>query len=67
MREWALQRWSESTQVHLAKEVSKLKIEMRNEREAEAQRMQLEQDRSEAEQAEVLLQVQDDRQFRRKY
>jgi G2/mitotic-specific cyclin 1/2 len=65
MREWALQRWSESTQVYLARELPRLKMDIRNEREAEARR-QLEQD-SEAEQAEVLLQVQDDRQFRRKH
>ena len=67
MREWALQRWPENTQVYLAKELLTLKMEIRNEREAEARRMELELDRSEAEQAEVLLQVQDDRQFCRKH
>jgi G2/mitotic-specific cyclin 1/2 len=64
MREWALQRWLESTQVHLAKELPRLKKEIRNERDAEAQRrIQLELEGSEAEQVEVSLQVEVDRQY----
>jgi G2/mitotic-specific cyclin 1/2 len=68
MREWALQRWSESTQVHLAKELPRLKMEIGDEREAEEQRrLQQEQDGSEAERVEVSLQVEDARQRHRKH
>jgi len=67
MREWALQRWSESTQVHLPKELPRLKAEIRIEREAEEQRrLQQEREGLEAEQVEVSLQVEGDRQYRRK-
>jgi len=33
MREWALDRWSESTQVDLSKEVCRIKAEIKLERE----------------------------------
>lgn len=35
MREWALDRWSESTQVDLSKELCRLKAEVKLEREEE--------------------------------
>jgi hypothetical protein len=35
MREWALDRWSESTQVDLSKELSRVKAEIKLEREEE--------------------------------
>jgi hypothetical protein len=33
MREWALDRWQEETQVNLAQELPRLKVEIRIERE----------------------------------
>jgi len=53
MREWALERWPEGTQVHLSKEVPRLKAEIRIVREAAEHRME----GREAEQVEVSLQV----------
>ena len=35
MREWALDRWSENTQVDLTKELLRIKAEIKIEREAE--------------------------------
>jgi len=35
MREWALDRWSESTQVDLSKELCRIKAEIKLEREEE--------------------------------
>lgn len=40
MREWALDRWSESTQVDLTKELLRLKAEIKIEREVEEQAQQ---------------------------
>lgn len=40
MREWALDRWSENTQVDLPKELSRLKAEIKIERESEEQAQQ---------------------------
>jgi hypothetical protein len=62
MREWALQRWSEGTQVHLARDLPRLKMGIRIEREAEEQRRLQDQDGSEAERVEVSLQFDNERQ-----
>jgi G2/mitotic-specific cyclin 1/2 len=35
MREWALDRWQEQTQVNLSKELARLKAEIKIQREAE--------------------------------
>jgi len=35
MREWALDRWAEQTQVNLSKELGRLKAEIKIQREAE--------------------------------
>lgn len=68
MREWALQRWPEGIQVHLAKELPNLKINIRAERERDEQgSLQQEQEGLEAEQVEVSLQVEHDRQYHRKH
>ncbi|KAF9457551.1 cyclin-like protein [Collybia nuda] len=40
MRKWALERWNEGTQVDLSKELPRLKVEIRLEREAEELRQQ---------------------------
>jgi hypothetical protein len=40
MREWALDRWLENTQVDLTKELLRLKAEIKIEREAEEQAQQ---------------------------
>jgi hypothetical protein len=40
MRQWALDRWTEGTQVNLSEELPRLKVEIRLEREAEELRMQ---------------------------
>lgn len=68
MREWALQRWPEGIQVHLAKELPNLKINIRAERERDEQgSLQQEQEGLEAEQVESSLQVEHDRQYHRKH
>lgn len=43
MREWALDRWSEETQVNLAQELPRLKVEIRIEREQMERQLQAEQ------------------------
>jgi G2/mitotic-specific cyclin 2 len=40
MREWALDRWSENTQVDLSKELLRIKAEIKIEREVEEQAQQ---------------------------
>jgi hypothetical protein len=40
MREWALDRWSENTQVDLSKELLRLKAEIKIERDVEEQAQQ---------------------------
>lgn len=40
MREWALDRWAEETQVNLARELPRLKIEIRIEREQMERQLQ---------------------------
>ncbi|GLB39108.1 putative cyclin family protein [Lyophyllum shimeji] len=53
MRDWALERWAEGTQVALQKELPKLKADIRMQRQAEELRLQ--QEESEAERAEKAL------------
>lgn len=43
MREWALDRWAEETQVNLAQELPRLKVEIRIEREQMERQLQEEQ------------------------
>lgn len=51
MREWALDRWAEGTQVDLSKELPRMKAEIRVERETEE--LRLLQEESEAERLEA--------------
>lgn len=54
MREWALDRWTEGTQVNLYKELPKLKVDIRLEREAEELRLQQEESETERLEGEPL-------------
>ena len=65
MRTWALERWPESTQVQLSKELPRLKAEIRVVREAEDHRM-LQHEEFEAEHLEASLQDDSRRQYRHK-
>lgn len=61
MREWALRRWPEGTQVHLADELPRLKAEIRLVRK-EGQHMQQQQEGTEAEAVAESLQIRQGRQ-----
>jgi hypothetical protein len=65
MRKWALERWNEGTQVDLSKELPRLKVEIRLEREAEELRLQQEDSEADREEA-ASLQIEEDGQARLK-
>lgn len=54
MRKWALERWNEGVQVDLSKELPRLKVEIRLEREAEELRQQQEESEADREEAASL-------------